>query len=122
MALDKSAAWVGPLKKDADLLGTEAMLGFRNEANKFAPFYKNEQLTRLVGFGCAGKYGQPEKSAADLAALLATYRNKLTERLEACFLLASSVSRARRSLSTVWQTAELNSIGVTCIYSAHPAA
>ena len=82
VALDKSGVWVGPLKKDADLLGSDAMLGFRNQANKFAPFYRSEQLTSLVGFGSTGKYRQLEESAAEFAAFLATYRNKLTELLE----------------------------------------
>jgi len=38
VALDKAGAWVGPLKKDADRLGTDAMLAFRKGTNQFAHF------------------------------------------------------------------------------------
>lgn len=82
VALDKSGVWVGPLKKDADRLGLEAVLDFRKGVNQFAPFYKSEQLSHLIGFGCAGKYQQVEQSAADFAAFLDVFRTKIAAELE----------------------------------------
>lgn len=82
MALDKSGVWVGPLKRDADRLGPDAVLNFRKGVNQFAPFYKNEQLSHLIGFGSAGKYRQVEQSAAAFAAFLDVYRTKITNELE----------------------------------------
>jgi hypothetical protein len=82
VALDKSGAWVGPLKKDAERLGPDAILAFRNGVNQFAPFYREDQLKRPIGFGRAGKYRKLEESVAAFAAFLDAYRTKIIEQLE----------------------------------------
>lgn len=79
LALDKSGVWVGPLKKDADRLGPEVMLEFRRSANRFGPFYREDQLLRPDSFGCAVKYRALESEAAQFAAFLDGYRIRLGE-------------------------------------------
>lgn len=82
VVLDKSGAWVGPLKKDADRLGYDAILDFRNGVNQFGKFYREDQLTRPDSFGCAVKYTQLKSSAASFVTFLDGYRSKITELLE----------------------------------------
>lgn len=79
LALDKNGAWVGPLKKDADRLGAEAMLEFRRNVNRFGAFYREDQLQRPGSFGCVVKYRLLEPEAAAFASFLDGYRHQLME-------------------------------------------
>lgn len=81
VALDKSGAWVGPLKKDADRLGYDAVLDFRRGVNQFGNFYREDQMVRPDSFGCAVKYRQLAESARAFATFLDGYRSKLMELL-----------------------------------------
>jgi len=83
LALDKNGAWVGPLKKDADRLGAEAMLEFRRNVNRFGTFYREDQLQRPDSFGCAVKYRLLEPEAAAFASFLDGYRHRLMESVQA---------------------------------------
>lgn len=79
LALDKNGVWVGPLKKDADRFGEEAMLEFRRGVNRFGAFYREDQLLRPDSFGCAVKYPALEPEAAAFAAFLDGYRHRLMD-------------------------------------------
>ncbi|MDO8289211.1 MAG: hypothetical protein Q7T44_08340 [Parvibaculum sp.] len=81
VALDKFGAWVGPLKKDADRLGYDAVLDFRKGVNQFGSFYREDQMVRPDSFGCAVKYRQLAESARAFATFLDGYRSKLMELL-----------------------------------------
>lgn len=81
VVLDKSGAWVGPLKKDADRLGYDAVLDFRKGVNQFGSFYREDQMARPDSFGCAVKYRQLAEPARAFATFLDGYRSKLTELL-----------------------------------------
>lgn len=81
VSLEKSGAWVGPLKKDADRLGYDAVIEFRKGVNQFGNFYREDQMIRPDSFGCAVKYRQLTESARAFVTFLDSYRSKLLELL-----------------------------------------
>lgn len=79
LSLNKSGAWVWPLKNDRDLLGADRLLKFRTGSNQFGGFYRDYQLEQEDSAGCAVKYRQLAEKAADFAAFLDSYRTQLID-------------------------------------------
>lgn len=75
--LGQGGVWSYPLKRDRDLLGVDAVIGFHKQANQFGRFYRDDQMDKLDSTGCQVKYRQLEDSAAGFAAFLDTYRVKI---------------------------------------------
>ena len=80
IGLDKSGAWVGTLKKDADLLDEKALLDFKDAVNRFAPFFADGRPVRLDG-GSAGRYGTLEADLENFVAAVSGLRDKLEDML-----------------------------------------
>lgn len=80
ISLNKPGAWVGTLKKDADLLGDQALLEFKNAVNRFAPFFPDDRPIRL-DTGYAGKYGVLDASVEGFVATISQLRDSLEDAL-----------------------------------------
>jgi|GEM_PF-1225339 len=81
-SLDKSGAWTCPYKKDIIRLGAEEMLNFHRNSNKFGRFYREDQMDKPDSGGCAVKYREIVKYAAEFASFLDCYRTKILELIE----------------------------------------
>lgn len=80
--LAKDGIWVCALKPLRRLIGPEGMIAFHHEANKFAPFYRPDQIDNPESTGSEAKYRLIEEAAIPgLAAFLDGFRTKLTELL-----------------------------------------
>lgn len=80
--LAKDGVWACALKPLRKLMGPEGMIAFHHEANKFAPFYRPDQLSNPESTGSEVKYRQIENDAIPgLVALLDSYRNQFTDLL-----------------------------------------
>ena len=80
--LAKEGMWACALKPLRKLIGPEGMIEFHHEANKFAPFYRPDQLGNPESTGSEVKYRQIDDEAIPgLVALLDSYRNQFTDLL-----------------------------------------
>jgi hypothetical protein len=78
----KGGVWVYPLTATKKLLGEEVLQSFRHEANRFAPFYREDQLDRFESTGGQVRFSQISQKANDFAAFLDSYRTKAIELLD----------------------------------------
>lgn len=78
----QGGVWTYPLKKDRDLLGADSIAEFQNKVNEYGRFFRDDQLGQQHSNGCQVKYSQIGASAAEFAALLNGYRNRLLDLLE----------------------------------------
>lgn len=80
--LYKGGVWAYPLNATKKLLGEDAMRSFRNGVNRFATFYKDDQIDRFESTGGQVRFSSLGGKADEFAAFLDSYRSKAIDLLE----------------------------------------